>query len=207
MSKNTRFWFLILAAGCLPFFYWLYQRIHLDFWWDEIYTLKNSVLVPLWQTLTTYPAPNHHIFSNLLNNLYLNDFIGLFKHPDLISLMENPATIRIFMVVYTLITIFYIYRIAKAESGSSAAVLAVIVLISTIPYYNMVLQVRGYSLSTMLFCMLLYYLGSFERSAGVKDGFLVILLAALMLYTIPSNLYFLLSMMVYYAGVLLTRLS
>ena len=56
---------LIIFIG----FYWIQKdHINLDFWNDEIYTLKHFVFAPITTTLSDYHVPNNHIFFNRIKN-------------------------------------------------------------------------------------------------------------------------------------------
>jgi hypothetical protein len=62
---------LLLLFATVLFGWLVYSFVNVDFWNDEIYTLKAFTFVPLHTTLTDYHAPNNHVFLNLVDNLYL----------------------------------------------------------------------------------------------------------------------------------------
>ena len=185
---------LLLAAIVCPFLFWLSRYINLDFWYDEVFTLRNFVFVSIQKTATDYSYPNNHVFFNLINNIYLKS-IGV---DDLYSLMDGPWRIRLLSLIYTLTTVAYLYLIGIKFFNKSVARFSLIILVSTIPFYNFSLQVRGYGLSMALLCMLLYHLWNFEERLKIFDALLVVLFATLSLYTIPLNLYFLTGIMAVY---------
>jgi hypothetical protein len=185
---------LLLTAIVCPFLFWLSRYINLDFWYDEVFTLKNFIFVSIPKTATDYSFPNNHIFFNLINNMYLKS-IGV---DNLYSLMDWPWRIRLLPLAYTLFTLAYLYLIGIKFFNNFIAKMSLILLVSTVPFYNFALQVRGYGLSTLLLCMLLYHLWSFEERLRICDAILVVLSAALSLYTIPLNLYALMGIMAIY---------
>ncbi len=172
----------------LPFLFWLKRYINIDFWYDEVFTLTNYVFCPLSKTLTDYTFPNNHIFFNLINNIYLK-ILGI---KDIYQLMDNPYLIRLLPLIYTLITLFYLYRIGRLFLSQLTATILLVVFTTTITYYNFAVQVRGFALSIMLLTILLYYLLVFERKPHLLESLFIILTTAFALYTIPSNLYFIL---------------
>ena len=174
-------------AIATPFLFWLYQYINLDFWYDEVWSLLNYSFAPLSRTVTDYAVPNNHIFFNLINNLYLR-CVG---EKSLYALMDHPYVIRLLPLCYTLLTLFYVHRIGRRYFDRLAAWVSVIVLVTTVPYYNFALQVRGYGLSTLLLCAVWYHGWGLEERFGRRDSILSALGTALSLYTLPSNLYFL----------------
>ena len=186
----------LIIAIILPFLFWLLRYINIDFWYDEIFTLHNYAFTSLGKTVTDYSFPNNHIFFNLINNIYLKS-IGA---SDVFDLMDMPFRIRLLPFAYTMGTLFYLYLIGKKFFNEFIANLSLIILVTTIPFYNFALQVRGYGLSIMLLCMMLYHLWSFEKSVGFFDGLLVVFSTAFCLYTIPSNLYFILGAALFYGS-------
>ncbi len=190
----------ILALITVPFFFWLFKRyMHLDFWYDEIFSFDNFIFVPLKRTVTDYGAPNNHIFSNIISNTYLK-LIGI---KDIFSLMDTPYKIRILPLGCSIVTLVYIYRIGKKFFDTSVAYFSLIVFVTTIPFYNFAAQVRGYSLSMTFMSMVVYHVWNFEKTLKWVDAGCVILFATLSLYTIPLNLYFLANAAIFYfvAGV------
>lgn len=160
-------------------------NINLDFWNDEIYTLKEFVFVPFSQTLTDYHSTNNHIFFNLINNLYLK-IIGV---DSLFSLMDRPYLLRILTFLYAIPLFIYTYKIGYRFFGRPIGLLAIILLTTTIPYFNFSLQIRGYGLSMLLLVMLIYYGLVFLETNKRKYLVWTTLLACLFPYTILSNLY------------------
>jgi hypothetical protein len=181
---------VIIAALVLPFLVWLLRYINLDFWYDEVFTLNNYVFVPLKKTVTDYSFPNNHIFFNLINNLFLK----FTDTKNIYELIDHTYVIRLLPLAYSMVTLYYLYLAGKKIFNKSVAQLSLILLVTTVPYYNFALQVRGYGLSTMLICMTVYHLWSFEKKPGWADILLLIASSSLAIYTIPSNLYVMLAM-------------
>jgi hypothetical protein len=184
----------LMAAIMLPFLFWLSRYMNMDFWYDEVFTLRNFVFVPLEKTGADYSFPNNHVFFNLINNVYLK-IIGV---EDLFSLMGGEYKIRLPPLIYTLVTTAYLYLIGGKFFNKSVARLALIILITTVPFYNFALQVRGYGLSAMLLCVTLYHVWSFEEKPRPVDAAMALLATALCLYTIPVNLYVMFGLALFY---------
>ena len=109
VSKQLLLEIIGLLVSVVALYFIFKNRLNLDFWNDEIYTLKNFVFVPLSTTLLDYHVPNNHIFFNFLNNVYLKT-IGI---ENLFDLMNNPAQLRILPFCYTVGTIIFTYLIGK----------------------------------------------------------------------------------------------
>ncbi len=182
--------FLIL----IPFFIFLRRYFNIDFWYDEVFTLTNYVFCPIKKTITDYSFPNNHILANLINNLYLK----IFGIKDIYQLLEAPYKIRLLELLYTLITLFYLYRLGKRFFNQTIALLALATFVTTVTYYNFALQVRGFSLSIMLSTILFYYLLSFLQKPNFPSGLIITFTTAFNLYAIPSNLYLILAIFGYY---------
>lgn len=185
-------WFLRCKAYsweiCIGLIFIIIQLLHVNsgLWNDEIYTLKYFTLQPLLITLTDYHVPNNHILFNVINNGYLK----LFRIDSLLTLMKSPWILRIVPFIYALGTLVGTYFITLNVSNKRGGVIALILLVTTIPYYNFVLQIRGYGLSTLLLVLLVFtsikYLKNQQQKRLIGIGICVILL----MYTTPSNLYF-----------------
>ena len=67
-AKLVRGIISILFLGIVIYF--SRSQFSTDFWYDEVMSLEEFILVPISKTLTDYPAPNNHIFFNLLMNLW-----------------------------------------------------------------------------------------------------------------------------------------
>jgi len=170
-----------------PFLAWIFTRsISLDLWYDELYSLEYFVFVPLKTTFLSYNAPNNHIALNLINNLYLKT-IGV---SDTAALMDNPAQLRLLMLAFSVLTLVYLYLIGKKFFHELAGYSAAVILATTIPFFNFAVQIRGYGLSILFACMLVYYLWSYEEKPAWGYALGSVISGALMLYTIPTNIYF-----------------
>ena len=192
---------LAIIAVFAPFLFWVFRLINMDFWYDEVFSLVHYTFVPLQETIANYSTANNHILFNLINNI----FIRLIGIRDLYALMDQPFIIRILPLGYTIISLLYVYLIGRSFFNRFIALIAILILATTIPFYNFSVQVRGFSLSIMLLCMMLFHLWRLEERLGWIDALLFIISAALSLYTIPLNLYFILAVGVFYfaAGIVI----
>ncbi len=184
---------VLVLAIVSPFFFCLSRYINIDFWYDEAFSLQHFVFVPIKTTVTDYSFPNNHIFFNVINSIYLKA-IGV---GDIFSLMDWPFKIRLLPLIFAIGAMSYLYMIGRKFFNKDIARLSLIVLVTTIPYYNFAVQVRGYGLSIFLLCMLLYHSWNFERHLRSVDAFLIVLASALSLYTIPLNLYFIAGLIIF----------
>jgi len=201
MRKKQLIRISTLIASCIPFLIWAFININLDLWFDEIYSLQTFALTPLINTVTNYIVPNNHIFFDLLLNLYLR----ILNITNITSILQTPYLIRILMLLICLIAIIYLYRIGTILLNHSSSVLAVVLLVTTIPFVNFSLQIRGYCLSITLLSILIYHTWRFEMSTDWKNGLMIVLAGTLALYTIPSNLYFILAVICFYGGYQIIR--
>lgn len=184
------FWWILVLV---PFLIWLLRYLNLDLWEDELTTLRYFVFVPFKTTLTYYPYPNNHIFANVLHQLYLKS-TGM----TLADIMDAPFKIRAVYLLYIPLLLGYGYKTGKMIGGQICGLLMPLILLTTIPYYNFCLQVRGYGWCILLVAMLLYYLLQYEKQPSKKSGFIILIISVLLLYTIPSNLYLILAIIGFY---------
>ncbi len=189
--RNYRWGIIPEVLLLLVFFVIQLQHINLDLWNDEIYTLKHFTLTSIQTTVSDYHVPNNHIFFNLINNIYLK-FIGV---DSLHDLLNNPWKLRIIPLFYSLCTLIFVYKIGLKFHNRLIAILGAGVLLTTIPYFNFSLQMRGYGLSTLLLVLFVYYIISHTRQPKKIYLLAVGLISAVLFYTIPSNAYFILSIL------------
>ena len=176
---------LLLLFATVLFGWLVYSFVNVDFWNDEIYTLKAFTFVPLHTTLTDYHAPNNHVFLNLVDNLYLR-LLGI---NTLKQLMQTPYKLRCLMVFYALLTAIYLYLFVRAVSNKNTAALAIVILLSTMPYCNFFWEVRGYGLSTLFNAAILYHGYHFSEQLRWKNAIALLFCVSLCIYTLPTNLY------------------
>lgn len=197
--SDRKFTLLLSAAAAASagiFLAWLGRYLFLDFFYDEIFSLTHYILVPLKTTLTDVTFANNHVFSNVLGSLYFS-VIGA---RDLNLLLDRPWMARALYAAYGIAAILLTWCLAKRFFNAVVAAIAVIVLTTTIPFYNFCVQVRGYSLSITVCAFLVYMLWRFEETGLFQHGAAVAAATACLFYIMPSNLYLILGMGVFYAA-------
>ena len=201
-SPSQRAHGLILAAGVAPVACWLLAtQLTRDLWYDELYTLSQFVCVPLRQTVTSYVAPNNHVCFSLIANVYRRA-LGL---ESVGAAMDAVWQLRLLNLLPTIGTLVYVHELARKHLSMQTARLAVLLLATTIPFLNFALQFRGYVWSMFFLCGMLHALWTAEQDRRWRPLAAAAAFAVLALYTIPLNLYFVLSVMLVYAAVAVRR--
>jgi hypothetical protein len=172
---------LLLAAAAL------YFHAGEALWNDEIYTLESFVFKGIGTVLTDYHVPNNHILANVLYWLW----VKITAVDGLGELLEHPWRIRLAPLGFSALTLWFVYRAGLQIGGRSAAWLSLLLLLSGVTFQAYAFQVRGYALSmtasaAMSALMLQWAAGKpLERLQQIG----LALAAAVLLYTLPSNLY------------------
>jgi len=201
-KKNISYiYILLLIVQLIILLIYLIPQLSTDLWNDEIYTLRYFTLVPFSTTCTDYHVPNNHVFFNLINNIYLK-LIGI---KSIGTLMDHVWIIRIIPLLYTILSLFIMYIIGKKFFNKTTAYLSIIILLTTIPFLNYAAQVRGYSLSILLFTTLLYYIMSCNITVKIYKYIIITILTAFLIYTIPTNFYFIFSLLILYSALFLNK--
>ncbi|NUM45540.1 MAG: hypothetical protein HUU38_12620 [Anaerolineales bacterium] len=197
-ARRREFGYLFVSLLLVtPFLYLMMtQRFFLDYWLDEMMSIVRHIYPSLSSALFWYPAPNNHIFSNALTGIYLQ-VIG---HPDMLAIVQNPLLLRSLYLGFGLGAILLFAFTAYRFLGLWAGWMAVILLCTTVPYLNFIVQVRGYSPSIFFSAALLFFILRYREAPRRNDALAVGLLAMLLFYTIPSNLYFLGGLGIFFAG-------
>lgn len=173
--------------------YLLVAYLNLDLWYDELVTFDLFVFVPTEKVVTDYLIPNNHIFANLINHFYVHVFAL-----EEFDLLENPRKVRILFFFYAMIAIIYVCLIGKRFFGNLAGTISVLILITTVPFLNFTLQIRRYSMSMSLVGMLIYHSFLYSQRGTWMNGMIVFLSAALAFYSIPSNIYIVFSIALFF---------
>lgn len=179
------FWCLFLGMGI----YYIWRMFSVPPWYDELYTYENFIDRGMIYSMIHWPLPNNHVFysalSAILNKLG-NPYIGLRG----VSFLASMGSL---LLLYRILKKGISTRMAAAGTALFAAM------------YNVVQQAaqgRGYALSGFFLLAAvncLYEICIPEKTAAVKEkrrfwyyaGFTACLTGGL--YTIPSNLYWVVS--------------
>jgi hypothetical protein len=155
-----------------------------DLWNDEIYTLQHFVLVALRTTVTDYHVPNNHVLYSLICTIYLK-IIGV---QSLAVLMAKPFILRSIGLIFSVLNIYYLYKCAKKIGDKDTVFWTFLAFVTTLPLYSFQFQVRGYGLLMCLNSVFLHCFLCFQARQNWQNATKTILVGALTLYAVPSNL-------------------
>lgn len=191
MQPVTKQRYLTSTAASILVLTWIYVQgphLTLDPWNDELYTLQHFVLVPFSRTVTDYHVPNNHVLFSLLLNMWRH----LAGFHDLEQALDAIVFLRFLPLIFGGATVLVVFRIAGRLGGLPSGALAAVLLMTSVPFYNFGCQLRGYGLSMFLTASLLH-----EVLRPVHRPWLIALVSAALLYTLPSNAYLLVPIAVY----------
>lgn len=187
---NNLYGFMAVLFAGLIFYGAVLPLMAKDFWYDEVVSLEQFILVPLKKTVTDYPYPNNHIFFSILMNLWCKLWgITIFAEAA-----DNILTVRLLPLLISITSVFAVYITGRRMGGTIAGWTAALALAAMLPFTNYAVQVRGYGLTILLVALLANYVFLLYKSPRPVYGIVVAVLTALLLYTIPSNLYPVLAM-------------
>ncbi|UCD63624.1 MAG: hypothetical protein JSW34_12905 [Candidatus Zixiibacteriota bacterium] len=187
MRKNDITRYTAVTLGLVPLIYWSITYLSVDLWYDEVYSFHYFALKGISDTLFHYPASNNHVLFNFMNHI-LSRVLGL-RSMD--AVMDHVYVFRGVQLLITIATAYYSLRIIRKFFYREYSYLNTIVLFTCIPFMNFSLQLRGYNMSSLFSLMVIYYSWTYVETRGRTGRIMIILSAFLLLYTIPSNLYFL----------------
>ncbi len=187
MARSASVGLLLASLVCMLL--WGFHYGSFDLWGDELISLKDYALVDLASTVTTYPDPNNHILFNLLNNVAL-DLLGI---GDLSQAMSHVPFLRWLQWVVAAGTCAYVALLGGKFFSRRVGILSLVFLVTCLPFLNFTMQLRGYCLSMLFAAAMVFHSWSAEqRRSWWHLGFTSLATFGL-LYTIPSNAYFALS--------------
>lgn len=186
----------------LPFLYLLLtQRLFLDFWLDELMSIVRHIKPSVSEAVLSYPAPNNHIFSNFVSAIY----VQIIGRQELNEILAKPFLLRLPYMLAGLSTILVSGFGAKKLINRTSGYIAVILLCTTIPYLNFVVQVRGYSFSVLFFSLIILLSLDYRKYPTRRKAAGIVIFTCLLIYTIPSNIYAILAIMFYYFAVIICQ--
>lgn len=197
---------ILLALSAMTFFAWGVHYADFDLWWDELDSLTEYALVDFTTTATKYPYPNNHIFFNLVSNAVTRAW----GERDIYQIMDQVPVLRWIQWLLSAGTIGYVFFAGRRRFGDIGGALAAVLLVTSLPFLNFAMQLRGYGLSMLFVAGLLFHC-AFPRASKPGDDsssghgehhprrfaatvVLTALFSLALLYTVPSNVYFLIAL-------------
>jgi hypothetical protein len=161
------------------------RHLGLDFWYDEVRTLRQVVLVPLGVTLTDYLEPNNHVLFSILANLWCR-LLGV---GDLAAALDRPVALRLLPFLLAVPGPILLGLAARRLLDRGAGMAAAALFASALPFANFACQFRGYGLGLTLVAALLLFAVRFRQEGWAGDAVLVVIPGALAVWAIPLHLY------------------
>jgi len=164
---------LVTLAGLLVRLDFLFQPMR----YDESVTYVHYASRPWYIALTTYTAPNNHVFHSLLVHLSTVVFGGA------------PWAIRLPAFTAGLLLVPASYITARTLFGRNAALLTAGLVASSSVLIEYSTNARGYTLLTLDFVLLLALATHLRTSTNPAEWLAFAVLAALGFWTVPVMLY------------------
>lgn len=173
-------WFLVVA-----YLYYLRPLFLVDFWYDEVMSLEEFILVPFKKTVTYYPVPNNHIFFSLL----MNGWLKLWGIHTFAEAVQSIWVVRLLPALFSAGALYAVAATVNRATKQQWGMMGMIALMCMLPFYNYATQVRGYGLSMLLIALIANRLVAYYQTRKAKWGVWASVFTGLFIYTIPSNLY------------------
>ena len=188
---------LLLSFGA--FLVWGFAYASTDLWWDEITSLEGYALVDFRTIVTGYDQPNNHVLFNVLHRLWLQ-LLGV---ADLFGAIDHVGLLRWGQWIVAAGTVAFVARSGWRIFGPMGGALSAVFLVSTLPFLNFSMQLRGYGLGVFFAAGLLdaclHISGGLQTASGspdrwgwkkaVRSSVAVTICTFGLLYSVPSNVY------------------
>jgi len=161
------------------------RQIGVDFWYDEVRTLRQVVLVPLGVSATDYREPNNHVLFSILANLWCR-LLGV---GDLRAALESPAALRLLPFLLAAPGPILLGAAARRTLGVGAGAVAAALFASALPFANFACQFRGYGLGLTLVAAVLLLAVRWRAEGRRGDLVLLGVAGALAVWAIPLHLH------------------
>jgi hypothetical protein len=166
---------------CIMAVYYGYRLFALTPWYDELYTYYYFISRGPVYAAIHWPVPNNHVGYSVLSALL--DYLG------------NPYIgLRGISYVCALLNLILLFALARKFYVKGLALITVILYLSMKLVNQLALQGRGYTLGITCYLaalLCLVHIGT-DRECRKRYFILFGLMLVLALYTIPSNVYFVL---------------
>ncbi len=182
--------YLLLAAALAACICINYNNLFRWFWHDELISLRYYQLVPFRTTMTDYEDVNNHIGFNLLCNLYLK----LIHQQDFLALVYHPVRLRLFLLLITCTTVWVLWRLSLEVGGLRLALINLALLLTTLPFYNFTMQLRGYGLGMLVVLVWMRYVYRYYLYGGWRNVLGVTVFLIVLLYVHPGNIFLIAAM-------------
>lgn len=172
---------LSLVSFGVSLFYALSVPVDIDEAWTYLNFSRNSILV----SCSYYPAPNNHIFYSLLTNLtYCLPFSPLMN-------------MRIINIAISLLVLLIFFKLANKIFSSFLALFTTALFHFT--YLNLLysFQARGYELLLFFSLISFYSVLALTETGRRKYLFIYCISSVMGFYTMPTYLYFFLSLNIF----------
>src|SRR5690606_34506588 len=114
---------------------------------------------------------------------------------DIYRIMDEVQVLRWIQWIFSAGTLLLVFRAARNRMDRTGAALAVLLLVTSLPFLNFVMQLRGYALSMFFVSGLLCWCALPRSESGSRTGIvLTTIFTFALLYTVPSNVYFVMSL-------------
>ena len=171
----------IFLTGILVRLSFLFQPIcH-----DEAITYMYLASTPLSKLLTIYPDPNHHIFHTLL------------VHFNTMVLGNDPWVIRLPAFFAGVLIIPATYLVIRKLFNKNAAIIATALVVPSSQLIIYSTNARGYTIQTLIFLILLLLAIYIKKTDRLSGWIGLVLFSVIGFYTIPTMLYFFLSVIIW----------
>ena len=189
-------WLAASLVAASPFLYLVItKRLVVDFWLDELISIRRHIVTTIDRALLWYPLPNNHVFTNALSGIYLK----LLDAKNLLTVLENPQVLRLFYLLFALGAVLVAGGTAYRFISKSASLITVVLWTTTIVFLNYAAQVHGYAPTLFFVSLLLFFILKYREEQSLSTGLVILTLAAMLFYTMPSNIYFLGGLAAYFA--------
>jgi len=163
----------LTATGLLLRVAYLFQPMR----YDEANTYLQFASQPWYVALTTYPAPNNHVFHSLLVHLSTTVFGG------------EPWAIRMPALVAGVLLVPGTYLAARALYGRDAALVAAALVAVSSVLVEFSVNARGYTIAALVFVLLVALATRLVASDNQAEWLAFAVLAAIGFFTVPVMLY------------------
>lgn len=185
LSSLSKFLLSIILLTQLIFFSFFAFSLPVSY--DEAWTYLNFSSKSILTSVSYYPAPNNHIFFSILTNISCTLF----------QFWDAKMSMRLINIITSVALLYCFFKLLHKYFSASISILFLAVFIFSYPVALYCIQARGYEMVLLFSVISVYSTLCYQLSPSKKHSYMYLLSTILGCYTMPSFLYFFLSLQLF----------
>lgn len=176
----------LVSILLIQFLFFVYCAFKFPISYDEAWTYLNFTSKSMLTSISYYPAPNNHILFSIFTNL-----------TDLFPINDAKIKMRIINIFFSIISSFVFFKLLCKFYSPKISLYTLSLFVFSYPVALYSIQARGYEMVILFSLIAIYSIFSYINNTSKKQLTIYFFSIILGFYTIPSFLYFFISLQLF----------